>query len=55
MYTRNLLGTSIIVTNGQSFKDIGMELRDPVDTVKEAFEDMIEKGHLKAPSSDREL
>lgn len=52
VYTRNHLGNPIVPTNGKIVTDLGMAFRDPADTVKENFEDLINKGHLKAPSSD---
>lgn len=52
VFTRNHLGNPIVPTNAKIARDLRMTFRDPAETVKENFGDMIKKGHLKAPSSD---
>lgn len=45
-FVRNYLGNPIIPNNAKIKKDLGMEFKDPAETVRETCEDLIERGYL---------
>lgn len=51
-YVRNHLGNPIIPKNNKIRKDLGMEFRDPSDTIRETLDSLIKYGHLDAPPSE---
>lgn len=54
-FVRNNLGNPIIPTNAKIKRELAMSFRDTDETVKEAFRDLIERGHLKQRGSWRLL
>lgn len=50
-YVRNHLGNPIIPKNEKIVKDLGLKLRDPVDTINDTVDSLVKFGHLEAPPS----
>lgn len=46
-YVRNNLGNPVIPTNAKIKTDLGMVFRDPVETVRDTFRNLIEHGYLR--------
>lgn len=50
-YTRRHLGNPIVASNEKIIKDLDMKFRDAGETFKDTIQNLVEFGHLKAPSA----
>lgn len=46
-YVRNNLGMPLLVVNEKIKKELGMQFRDPKETLKDTLEDLVKWGHLE--------